>query len=910
MALLDPTGRIVAANDALAALTGDSAGSLSGRAFVDLLEETGPAVLHTGWEALLAGTTTPSTADAHVLRGDGTSVRRTLSLVRADAGTVLVQLLPADDDAGSTAARQREAALRLALEAGRMGVWHWDLLTGVGYMSPELRRLHGIDGDFAPGALDGYLTLVHPEDRDAVRNAVSTGVTSGTGHSIEYRIIRPDGQLRWMLGKGSTDRDGHGRIVLLSGICVDITDRKQVEEDLRRQARVLESMSEGVSVSDEAGVILYTNPAEDRLFGYEPGELIGKHVTVQNTYPPEENHRRVAEVIDRLRRHGMWEGEFSNVRKDGTRFTTFSRITALETDGRRYWVCVQQDVSARKAAEEELRRRDERHRAFLATSTEAIWRFEIDQPVPASWPAERQIDAFFNGAYLAECNDAMARMYGFDRADELVGARLHEMIVRDSEANQEYLRQFVASGYRLTGYETIEVDRHGQRRVFRNSLVGILEDGCVVRAWGTQMDITDMRVARERESFLAAAGKVLTSSLDYRQTLTRIANLAVPFLADWCAVDMLSDDGRIERLAVAHPDPQRLARVLELGERWPPRLDAPGSFGEVVRSRQALMVRDITPEMLVAGARDADHLELLQSLGLRSAMIVPFVARNRVLGALTLALSESGRRYEEAHLRIAEELASRAAMAIDNSRLYEDAQTASRAKDDFMARLSHELRTPLNAALGWTHMLQISRQPAQLERGLAVIDRNTRALARIIEDLLDFSRNMRGSLRLERTPIDLADVVRQAVVSVEPLAAEKDIRLGFTGADTVALSGDAARLQQVVWNLLTNAIKFTPVRGSIDVQVRRTAATGEIVVTDTGEGIRPELLKVIFDPFRQGVVQSSGGLGLGLAIVRQIVEAHEGEVHAVSHGPGAGASFVVSLPLAQTVEGMTLAPAE
>jgi PAS domain S-box-containing protein len=685
--------------------------------------------------------------------------------------------------------------------------------------------------------------------------------------------------------------------------------RRETSLRLAFEGRVLESMSEGVSISDARGIILYTNRAEDRLFGYEPGELIGQHVSIRHTYPPDENRRVVADIVQQLHTRGVWQGEFSNVKKDGAPFTTLAHITALESDGQRYWVCVQQDITERKQAEEELRKRDERHRGFLDTSTEGIWRFELDAPVPTSWPVEQQIDAIFECAYLAECNDAMARMYGYTNCDELAGARLHQLLVRENPANRVFLREFITSGYRLSDYDTHERDRHGEPRVFRNSLVGTIEDGCVIRAWGTQIDVTAERLAQtrlresearyrqlaERESFLAEAGKVLSSSLDYRETMQRVADLAVPSLADWCAADMFTEGGEVERLAVAHKDPAMMERVLEAGRRWPPRTDGP-VLSTIIRTRKALLVPEINAELIAASAHSPEHVAYLQALPLRAAIVAPLLARERVLGFLTLILADSDRTYTEEDLRLAEELAQRAATAIDNARLYEEAQTANRAKDDFLARLSHELRTPINAALGWTQLLRLGADAAQLDRGLTVIDRNTRALATIIEDLLEFSRNVRAELKIERGPIDLRDVVKKAVVAIEPLLAQKNVTLRLADGAPLACLGDAPRLQQVIWNLLTNAVKFTPPGGEISITYDSTPEHVELIVTDTGEGITAELLGTIFDPFRQGAVHVTGGLGLGLAIVRQIVDAHGGSIQAASEGPGLGATFTVRLP--------------
>jgi signal transduction histidine kinase len=289
-------------------------------------------------------------------------------------------------------------------------------------------------------------------------------------------------------------------------------------------------------------------------------------------------------------------------------------------------------------------------------------------------------------------------------------------------------------------------------------------------------------------------------------------------------------------------------------------------------------------------------------------MIVPLVARGRVVGAITLVLTESGRRYGPADLELAEELARRCALAIDNARLFaseqrsrESADVANRAKDEFLAIVSHELRTPLNAILGWARMLATSTLPDHRRIGaLETIERNAIAMAQLIEDLLDMSRVVSGRLRIEVQRVDLLRVVEAALESIRPAADVKNIRIA-TALPPAApvIVGDPTRLQQVVWNLLSNAVKFTPRDGRVAVTLGRAGASIELVVSDDGKGIDPQFLPHVFDAFRQedaSYTRSRGGLGLGLAITRQLVELHGGRIAAESEGEGKGATFRVVLP--------------
>jgi PAS domain S-box-containing protein len=248
------------------------------------------------------------------------------------------------------------------------------------------------------------------------------------------------------------------------------------------------------------------------------------------------------------------------------------------------------------------------------------------------------------------------------------------------------------------------------------------------------------------------------------------------------------------------------------------------------------------------------------------------------------------RRGEEERLRLLE----------SERRARAEAERHSRLKDEFLATLSHELRTPLNAILGWAHLIRSGlTRPEDVPRGLEVIERNAKVQARLVEDLLDMSRIVSGKLKLEVRAVDLGGVIRAAIEAVRPAASGKGIQLGAPVGDGTLILADAARLQQVVWNLLANAVKFTPRGGHVDVAVDRPNGHVEITVRDTGEGIRPEFLPFLFERFTQSDSSSTrqhGGLGLGLALVRQFVEAHGGSVHAASAGEGRGASFTVRLP--------------
>jgi signal transduction histidine kinase len=299
--------------------------------------------------------------------------------------------------------------------------------------------------------------------------------------------------------------------------------------------------------------------------------------------------------------------------------------------------------------------------------------------------------------------------------------------------------------------------------------------------------------------------------------------------------------------------------------------------------------------------RDDQKFEALKELGLRSAVVVPIPGRHAVLGVIGF-VSAKPERYTSNELIFAQELARRISMALENARLYREAQAASRAKDEFLATLSHELRTPLNAILGWTQILRSKRvDEVTTSRAFEAIERNAKAQAELIEDMLDVSRIITGRLRLDLQPVELSSAVEAALDSVRPAAEAKGVILECKlDPEAGIISGDSHRLQQVVWNLLSNAVKFTPGGGVVSVDLEQAGNQVKLIVSDTGKGISASFLPYVFDRFRQAetmINRTSSGLGLGLSIARHLVELHGGVIEASSEGEGRGAVFTVTFPV-------------
>jgi signal transduction histidine kinase/DNA-binding response OmpR family regulator len=423
-----------------------------------------------------------------------------------------------------------------------------------------------------------------------------------------------------------------------------------------------------------------------------------------------------------------------------------------------------------------------------------------------------------------------------------------------------------------------------------------------------------LRDGEERFRFLAEAGAILSSSLDYQSTLEHLAQLALPRMGQWCEVHLVQSDGELKQVAAASIEVGRTSMRPSKDARA--SLSSDASFGHAKALRTGMpdvIIRSDAPKPAPEGSSD----EYLDQLATHSVLSVPLQAMAKTFGALSFGTSsevgpEERRVYGLRDVELAMELAHRAEVAIENAQLFAAARVervraeqANRMKDEFLATVSHELRTPLTAMLGWVLMLRTGKlAPDKRDRALETIERNARTQAQLIEDLLDVSRIITGKLHLEIAPVSLHSTVAAAIETVRPAAQAKSIALEVNVPADLVLNGDATRLQQVVWNLISNGVKFTPAGGSIHVSAERSATAVTLTVSDTGQGIEPDMLANVFERFWQaegGSQRRSGGLGLGLAIVRHLVELHGGTVAASSQGPGKGASFTVKLPLVAAV---------
>ena len=626
------------------------------------------------------------------------------------------------------------------------------------------------------------------------------------------------------------------------------------------------------------GRYINVNEATLRITGYARGEMVGRTASELNVWVDIEARNRLLGMLEEQGEVREFEVRLRS--KNGDVHTLLMAAEIIDINGKRCLLTASSDITERKRAED-------------AIHFQALLLDVVEQAVIATDLEGKVI--FWNR--FAE------KLYGWS-SGEAVGRNVMEITPAEKMQEQaaEIMRR-LNEGQSWSGEFLV-------RRRDGSAFWSLITDspihdagGNLVGIVGISVDITDRKRAEEAQRFLAEASQILATSLDYETTLASLARLTIPGLATYCAIDLVDEDNKLRQVAVAHKDPQKEEMVRELRRRNPYNYSLPYGVAKVLRTGKSELSPEISDSLITSYGTDDDYLKIIGELNPKSYMIVPLIARGRTLGTISFVADASSARYDSKSLELAEALAHRAAFAIDNARLYGEVQRANRAKDEFLATVSHELRTPLNAILGWSHILRSSKlDEAATANAHTIIERNARAQARLIEDILDISRIITGKLRLDVRPTGLDLVVGAAVEAMRPAADVKKITIETKiDPEACAVSGDASRLQQVVWNLLSNAIKFTPNGGRVEVRLDRYGTSARLTVRDTGQGISKAFLPYVFDRFRQAdasTTRKHSGLGLGLAIVRHLVELHGGTVLVESEGEGRGATFTIMLPLA------------
>ncbi len=725
--------------------------------------------------------------------------------------------------------------------------------------------------------------IVPPALRDAHYRGMAHYFKSGEGpvlgNRIEITAMRSDGTefpvelaIVPILTEGPPNFTAYVR---------DITERRIAQEKLKeseqRFVRFMQHLPGLAWLKDLQGRYVYINDAAEKAFRTPRTQLYGK--TDKEVFSSTVAAQFQENDLQALSNSAGVQLVETLLQEDGVHHSIVSKFPIPGPDGKPAWIGgIAIDISDRIRAEEQTR--------FQAHLLNAV-----EQAVVASDRTGR----------VTYWNRFAETQFGWSKS-EAIGRNIIQLIVApDSAADAESIMQQLLHGKSWSGEIKL---RHRNGTDFPAWVIDtpIFDGSGVLEAVvGVSTNISERKRVEHALRFLADASASLSTLVDYESTLQSVASLAVPSFADWCAIDMVDHEDTLRRLAVAHVDPSKVKLIQDLDRRYPPHPSVTHGTYQVLRNGRSELVNNIHDSLLTEVAQDAEHLRLLRQLGLTSYICVPLKSRDKPLGVLTFAMAESGIHYTDSDLAFAEEIARRAAIAMENSQLYANLREADRLKDEFLAMLAHELRNPLTPI---RNALQIMKMPTAtmdlIGQSRDMAERQVQHMARLLEDLLDVSRISRGRIELRKEIVDLASIIDRTVEGVRVLIDERGHQLTISlPANSVRVDGDPTRLEQVVTNLLNNAAKYTDTGGRIWLSVEQEDNEAVMRVRDSGIGIAPEMLSRIFDLFVQAerrLDRSQGGVGIGLTLVRKLVELHNGRIEAFSEGLGKGSEFVIRIP--------------
>ncbi|HXJ19321.1 MAG TPA: PAS domain S-box protein [Polyangia bacterium] len=786
--------------------------------------------------------------------------------------------------------------------------WHRDLIE----MAPEAFFLADLDGRFTDVnqtacRMLGYsreeLTaktiqdVIPPEDVRRLAR-VRDGLRSpGKVHRDEWRLVRKDGTLV-PVEVSSNILPGQRWQAFIR----DISERKRIEDERRVFVSLLENSSDFIGIADPNGRPIYVNPAGRRLVGLPPEFGVGD-TEMADYYPAEQRAFATDVIVKSTIERGRWSGEtyLRHWRTGDPIPVSDEHFMIYEPGGKRLlgMGTVIRDITEARRAANELHESEERFRLMFD-----------EAPIGMALTA-------LDGRFV-RVNAALCEIVGYTPG-ELEGTRFQDITHPDDlQSDLVVLRRLIRGD--ITRYHTEKryVCKDGRIVPISLNVATLRDPAGQPQHFITQIEDVGERRRGEQERnrieqdqrFLAEAGSVLVSSLDYEQTLTTLGQLMVRDFADWCIIDIVEGAHRSRRLKVVSGRAGQEQVCADI-ERLQLDRDLPHVAGPVFRTHRPYLIEQVTPREIASFAQSEEHLRLLRAMEPRSLVAVPMTIRGQLVGILILVSSSASRVYHRADLRLAEALADRAALAIENGRLYQTALNATQFRDEVLSVVAHDLRNPVTAIVMQASSLKRSggEPERRSQKKVESILRSAERINRLIGDLLDVTLIEAGQMSVQQERLSARQLLLESVEAQRPLVASGSIDLEQRIEDDLPeIWGDQHRLMQVLQNLLSNAIKFTPPEGRIVVGAARRPGEVLFWVADTGCGISPEGLPRVFDRFWQAQKGAHRGAGLGLPITRGIVEAHGGHIW-VESTLGRGSIFFFTIPEAPRLgaqEGQTL----
>jgi PAS domain S-box-containing protein len=722
-----------------------------------------------------------------------------------------------------------------------------------------------------------------PEGHPPVRSYLALPVISRTGEVL--------GGLFFGHAEAGVFTARHERLLVgITGQAAVAIDNARLYQRTQASAERLNLALSAADLGDwswdaASDVVTFSERAAE-VFGIPPGP----HMTwtaLQDLLHPDDRDRARHEVERVVAERVQYDIEYRVNRREGSQVWVGVLGRAIYDSADRVvgMYGVVQDVTERKRLEESLRSSEERLRLALNAGRMGVWDWNI-RTGDIKWSDSLEpLHGLAPGTFGGTFEDFQKLVHPDDR--EMVNRAIRRA-AEDANGYDIEFRNVWPNG----SVHWIA----GKGKVFPG------EDGQPGRMVGIGMDITQRKRAEQTARFLADASAALAVLVDFDSTLQKVASLAVPHFADWATVDLVENGGTLRRVAVAHVDPAKVELAHQLHHRFPPDPAAPQGVWNILRTGQSEIIPEITDELLVQSIREEERLRIVRELGLKSYIGVPLKVRGKALGVLTFIAAESGHHYDEADLATAQDLADRAAIAIENAQLYRELREADRRKDEFLATLAHELRNPLAPIRNGLQVLRLAGGGGEMvAEARSMMERQLGQMVRLVDDLLDVSRITRNKLELRTERVTLAAVVHSAVETSRPLMEQAGHTFSLTLPPTpVYIDADLTRLAQVFSNLLNNSAKYTEPGGRISLTGEMLKGEVVVRVRDNGLGIPAEAMPRLFQMFSQvdrNMERAQGGLGIGLTLVRRLTEMHGGTVQAHSEGPGKGSEFIVRLPV-------------
>lgn len=862
--------------------------------------------------------------------------------------------------------------------------------------------------------------FVHPDDISIVRKEMGSLFRKEKDLITDFifRCRRVDNTYRYISWTASV-RSGFAY-----ALGTDVTEKIEFEDELTIQSLILESISEGVLISNRDGEVVYINSAEEKLFGYEKNELLGKSMFLLNAIPEDEISAYLSDVFQQVKSEGIWQGEWLNVKKDGTKFITSCHVTALWLHGEKHFVVVQRDITKEKREVREKFELQNRFKTFFEQSSLPMQIYDLEgnalqvnqawcemfdlspeaiigynllkdpssevygtlpyiqraiageaQDVPAFYvdPTVHQrggrgrwVEAYFSPIrnehgkikeLAVFLRDVTSRVEAENKLQESISERkvVEDRLGMAVKVGKIGIWEWVPGSDKVYWDETLQsiygyepgtwtgslddyrrgiypedapntwkviadsqkarkpyvvehriIRRDGEVRWTQGSGTTIFDErGKPILMTGTCVDITDKKIAVLDQQFMGEVSEILSQSFDFKTNLQKMADAAVEYFCDACVVDQLKADGSIERIIVGMKDPVLREKEMKLQEKYPERYSHDHPLFNALVTGRTIFVEDCRVMWPMFREKFGEGYFLdLAHIDSRSVISVRLKGRESLLGTITFfTVGGSKFTFRERHKRLVEEIAYRTSMAMENSILYQNSQEAIRSRDEFLSIASHELKTPLQSL-----MLQNQMRKREMDKGIQVLneiklkkmldtdDRQLQRISRLIDDMLDIARIRAKRLTIHKEKFDFVPFLADVVDRLAPQMNEAGCKYSLQLCEAVSLQADAYRIEQVIVNLLTNAMKFgagKPIR----LEVVKFSYKIRLMVHDQGPGIHLDDSERIFQRFERATNDREiSGLGLGLYISRQIVQDHEGALYVTSN-PGSGSTFIMELPL-------------